>query len=262
MWQQVQQRSKIVLWLIVLGILAGERAPSAAWAQNQKDSPAHKVKVLVILIGGMDSDPTAAQIQQKAKRPEGNSGMYRLMGDLKHDQINAQYFNWNGTDAGKIKAKPVPGTAPMIAAIQQEKQADPLCQVVIVGNSWGGHTAAQVCQEIGELKAPISVDSLVFLDPSSAGRTGKGKPEKLPPNVKHAVNYYTRNVFGWRSLSADERLENIDLGDRKFGFLVDRGPAYDATFDFQAHVAAEWDERIHADIRKRILARVEMPEGK
>lgn len=244
-------RFKHLLFLSVVAIVFHS---NCCQAQPLRSSVVRGPSALVVLIGGMDSDPTAAQMQRTAKRHEGNSGMYRLLGDLKHEQVVVQYFNWNGTEAGKIQTAPIPGSRPIIDTIRGHVQAHPQSRVIVVGNSWGGHTAWQLCQEMLESPAPVAIDYVVFLDPSSAGRAGKSRPQQLPINIKQAVNYHTRNLFGWRTWPDEVRIENIDLGDRKHGFLVDGGPAYDSAFNFAAHVAAEWDERLHADIRKRIFA--------
>ena len=207
---------------------------------------------LVVLIGGMDSDPTAEQIAGKAPRNAGNSGLYRLRSDLQHPQIVTEYFNWNGTRAGQIHSQPAPQSAVIAETIRQHVRQHPRDQVVIVGNSWGGHTTYEVCQQLVESTAPVAVDYVIFLDPSSTGRADTSRPKRLPININRSTNIYTRNVFGWGKWPKDDRIENIDLGDEKHGFLTKGGPAYNSTFDFSAHVAAEWDERIHAKIHKRI----------
>jgi hypothetical protein len=247
--------SIVARFFIVLSIVAvaGRSSTCQAQAQTAVAPVAKQPSLLVVLIGGMDSDPTADQVRKTAKRAEGNSGLYRLMGDLQHDQIETRYFNWNGTAAGQIKTKPVPGQKAIIDSIRDHLQAHPQSKVILVGNSWGGHTVCQVCQEIGEGPDLVPIEFAVFLDPSSTGRAGRGRPDKLPANVKQAVNYHTRNLFCWRAWPNDKRFENIDLGDQQYGFLVRGGPAYDASFNFDAHVAAEWDERVHADIRTRVL---------
>ena len=74
---------------------------------------------LVVLIGGMDSDPTAEQIAGKAPRTAGNSGLYRLRSDLQHPQIVTEYFNWNGTRAGQIHSQPAPQSAVIAETIRQ-----------------------------------------------------------------------------------------------------------------------------------------------
>ncbi|MDB5386155.1 MAG: hypothetical protein JWM11_1801 [Planctomycetaceae bacterium] len=243
--------AQILILFAIMAVVA-EFQLSACLAQQPQTAAFREANVLVVLIGGMDSDPTAAQIQNTARRHEGNSGMFRLQRDLKHDRIVSHYFNWNGTRAGKIQAKPTPGPTAIIETIRGHLQRHPQSRVIIVGNSWGGHTAWQVCQEIFDSPQPVAIDCVMFLDPSSAGRSAKSRPVRLPLNVARSVNYHTRNLFGWRSWPNEERMENIDLGDRKHGFLVDGGPAYDSAFNFEAHVAAEWDERLHADICKRI----------
>jgi hypothetical protein len=66
------------------------------------------------------------------------------------------------------------------------------------------------------------------------------------------MNYFTRHKLSWRYWPDEPRVENIDLGDPRFGYLVEDGPPYDSAVNFEAHVFAEWDERIHSDIRRRI----------
>ncbi len=208
---------------------------------------------LVVLIGGMDSDPTPEQIAGTSPRSAGNSGLYRLQGDLRHPQLVTEYFNWNCTRAGQIKSKPAPQTAIIAEAIRGHIRKHPRDLVVLVGNSWGGHTTFEVCQELANSATPVAIDYVVFLDPSSTGRADTARPKRLPININRATNFHTRNLFGWGKWPKEDRIENIDLGDEKHGFRTPNGPAYDSTFDFSAHVAAEWDERIHAAIRKRIL---------
>ena len=207
--------------------------------------------VCVILIGGVDSDPTPRQIEGTAPRGQGQSGMYQLAGDLAKEGLATEYFNWNGTRAGKIKEQPphTKGIAKFIIDRHAERPAE---RLAIVANSWGGHTAWEVCQALQEPE--ILIELALFLDPSSAGRAQSARPTPFPTCIKSARNYYTRNFFGWREWPGEERLVNIDLGDAKHGFLVTGGPRYDSTFDAQAHIAAEWDPRIHAEITKQVVA--------
>jgi pimeloyl-ACP methyl ester carboxylesterase len=201
----------------------------------------------------MDSDPTAEQIAGTAPRNRGNSGMFQLAGDLRGDRVTAEYFNWNGTRAGALNSPDPPRSNAVADFVRDYVQNHPRDRIALVGNSWGGHTALEVAQQLFAHEAPVAVNLVVFLDASSAGR-GIAKPQALPLNVNRAAHYFTRNVFAWGRLDAEKRLENIDLGDPASGFMRDGRPAYNARFDFQAHVAAEWDERIHADIRRRLLA--------
>ena len=53
----------------------------------------------------------------------------------------------------------------------------------------------------------------------------------------------------------------FDLGDPKQGYMTSGVPAYAAPFDFAAHVAAEWDPKIHADIERRLLEIVQPPDS-
>lgn len=212
---------------------------------------AREPRVLVVLIGGMDSDPTAEQLAGRAERGRGNSGMYQLQGDLRSAGLDTEYFNWNGTRAGRIGEKRPPHAAAIRDVIRERLQTHAQDRVCLVGNSWGGHTAYEVCRELYETEQPLRVESLVLLDPSSTGRSLK-KPTELPVNVGRAVNYYTRNAFVWGKLKSP-KLINVDLGDPGSGFLEQGGPEYNALFSFPAHVSAEWDNRIHADIQRRVL---------
>ena len=275
---------------------------------------------IIVLIGGNHSDPSPAQLQGRTGRG-GNSGLWRMKGDLqKHDQLPAEYFNWNGTRGGKIDEASPPGADGIAKLIRRRRAQDPDAKIILVGNSWGGHTAWQVCRVLnGETVAPVgggqasidtsavrneaevnaqesivtnkspatpneqvvdtggkpesptglagapqespvaqpeetevAVDLVVFLDPSSFGRTKDPNPTVMPPNVRGVVNYFTRNTFSWNKLSDDPRIKNVDLGDPQNGFVYPGGPKYDSVLNWTAHVSAEWDERIHAEIRRQI----------
>ncbi len=208
--------------------------------------------LMVVLVGGFVSDPTPDQVNDNAGRG-GNSGMYRLCRDLQEgDGIAAEYFNWNGTRAGNIRMRKPPMARGIAEFIREQRSEHPDERLVIIGNSWGGHTAREVCEQLTEAPA-IPVEEVVFLDPSSLARTVNGKRSGgLPQNVSHAVNYFTRHKLSWRHWPDEPRVENIDLGDPRHGYLIEKGPHYDSTIDFKAHVAAEWDDRIHLDIRRRI----------
>ena len=208
--------------------------------------------IFVVLIGGFDSDPTADQIANKAQRGVGNSGMFQLAGDLRQDGIRAEYFNWNGTSAGKMNEQPAPLSKGIAERIRRQHQVRPLERLAIVGNSWGGHTAWEVSQLLADEPA-VPLDLVVFLDPSSVGRFDKSQPEKLPSNIRRAATIATRNALGWRKWADEPRADFVDLGDPANGFLKKPGPAYDSLFDVKAHVAAEWDFAIHKDIRTRLL---------
>lgn len=212
----------------------------------------HPPRLLTVLIGGIDSDPTPTQIDGTAGRHAGNSGLYRLAGDLGRQRVMTEYFNWNGTRAGKIKEDKPPGAPAIADVIRQHLQQFPGDRVAVVGNSWGGHTALEVARELRRSDAPLAIHLAIFLDASSAGR-GPARPKSLPINVNRAVSYFTHNRFVWGSWDAGPRLLNIDLGDPAQHFLIKGGPAYDAPFDVKAHVAAEWDETIHADIGRRLV---------
>ncbi len=223
------------------------------------DSLTAEVKVappLVVLIGGIDSDPTPEQIAGIAARGEGNCGPFQLCGDLLAEGYRAEYFNWNGTRAGEIEAESPPFAEGIAECIRNMCNEQPGAPVVIVGNSWGGHTAWEVC-ELLSAEPAIDVELVVFLDPSSLGRLNAIRPESLPACIKSAATYFTRNAGGWGAWEAEPRIENIDLGDTANGFLIPGGPAYDSVFSISAHIAAEWDEHIHRVIRERIAQAVD-----
>jgi pimeloyl-ACP methyl ester carboxylesterase len=208
--------------------------------------------LLAILIGGIDSDPTPAQIAGMAGRREGNSGLYRFAGDLAGDLVVPEYFNWNGTRAGEIKTKDPSGPSGITEFVRRHLQEYPADRLAIVGNSWGGHTALEVARHLREGETPLAVNLVIFLDASSTGR-GSAKPKTLPVNVNRAVSFYTRNAFVWGKWDVGKRLENVDLGDPANRFIVNGEPPYNAPFDIRGHVAAEWDEEIHLDIRRRLM---------
>lgn len=243
---------------ILIAFIASCLAPTAPSADDTardatRRNPQRPAHLLVVLIGGIESDPTPEQIAGTAARNEGNSGLYRLAGDLAREQVIPEYFNWNGTRAGKIKEKNPPRARGIADFIDAHVQTFPGDRVAIVGNSWGGHTALEVVQLLGSGETPLAVNLIVFLDASSTGR-GAAKPQALPVNVSRAVSYFTRNVFVWGRWDAGRRLENIDLGDPARRSKNGRDPDYSAPFDMRAHAAAEWDEEIHADIHRRLLA--------
>lgn len=249
-------RSPWVWCLLPAVILAVPcRVPAVRLSAEEKPpsrDPKRSVHLLAVLIGGIDSDPTPAQIDGTAARSEGNSGLYRLAGDIAGRRVISEYFNWNGTRAGKIKTKDPPRARGIAEFIRDHVQKFPGDRIALVGNSWGGHTALEVVQQLGAGSAPLAVDLVVFLDPSSTAR-GAGRPKLLPGNVQRAVNYFTRNVFVWGKWDAGERIENIDLGDPAKRYMTGGEPPYNLPFDVRGHVAAEWDERIHGEIAEHLL---------
>src|SRR5262245_48454471 len=120
------------------------------------------VHLLAVLIGGIDSDPTPAQIGGTAGRREGNSGLYRLAGDLAGDLVVPEYFNWNGTRAGEIKMKDPPGPRGITEFVCRHLQEHPADRLALVGNSWGGHTALEVVRQLRESETPLAVNLVVF----------------------------------------------------------------------------------------------------
>jgi hypothetical protein len=242
-------------FLLFLTIVAVVGAPACAEdlpVPRKLKFPRRQPHLLVILIGGIDSDPTPGQIEGTAARQEGNSGLYQFAGDVEQELVMPEYFNWNGTRAGRIKDKNPPRAQGIANHIDLHLQEFPGDRIALVGNSWGGHTALEVLEDLVAREAPLAVHLVVFLDPSSTGR-GPAKPKALPINVRRGVSYCTRNAFVWGNWDAGIRLENIDLGDPACGFIRNGQPPYNARFNTQAHITAEWDQRIHEDIRRRVI---------
>jgi pimeloyl-ACP methyl ester carboxylesterase len=241
-----------LLFVTITGALYAPLAADEQPTQPRLTRARQPTRLLVVLIGGIDSDPTPAQIDGTARRQEGNSGLFQLAGDLRREAVQPEYFNWNGTRAGQIKDKNPPRARGIADFVDEHLQRRPGDRVALVGNSWGGHTALEVLEDLLNRKSPLAVHLTVFLDPSSTGR-GPPQPKSLPINVNRAVNYCTRNAFVWGRWNAGDRLEHIDLGEPELGFMRDGQPPYAAKFNPQAHIAAEWDPRIHAEIRDRVL---------
>ncbi len=243
------RQNKFVRFLLLASCttLQADEKPSS----RDSKRPAH---LLVVLIGGVDSDPSPAQIAKTAARHEGNSGLYRCAGDIAGNRVLPEYFNWNGTRAGQIKDKVPPKSRGIAEFIRAHLQNFPGDRVAIVGNSWGAHTAAgRFYKDLstGGEDAAGGRSAWVFLDPSSTGR-GPARPKVLPICANRAVNYFTRNSFVWGNWDAGPRLTNVDLGDPAAGYMTRGTPAYNSTFNLQAHIAAEWDENIHKDILARL----------
>jgi pimeloyl-ACP methyl ester carboxylesterase len=235
----------LTVWFLVC------TGPLAA-VDRQAAGARRPAQTLCILIGGFNSDPTPAQIAGTAARGEGNSGLYRMSRDLSVEGAMTRYFNWNGSAAGELLRPNPPGALGIAAAVRDHLQAHPFDKLAIVGNSWGGHTAHEVALDLHRHPTPTAIDLLVYLDASSAARA-KGRPQGLTANVNHAVNYFTRNAFVWGRLDAGRRMHNIDLGDPVLGYMRGGLPEYNATLNVRAHIAAEWDEKIHSEIISRIL---------
>jgi len=236
--------------LVCLGIIAASSVRPVI-AQPQVDATARRQPHLfVVCIGGADSDPTEEQIAGTAVRGQGNSGLFQLCGDLRRERVIAEYFNWNGTRAGQFLDPPPPLARGIALFIREHLQQHPSDALAIVGNSWGGQTALEVARLLSQ-ETPLAIQGMIFLDGGSLLRARK--PTGVPLNVNCTVNYFTRNGFVWGRLPEHSSLLNIDLGDKVNGYLRDGGTAYDAPFDIRAHVAAEWDGRIHGDIIRRLL---------
>lgn len=232
-------------------------APAGHPPTLRGESPTAEIapQLLAVFIGGMDSDPTPEQIAGTAAKNRGNSGLFQLCGELHDPRIVCEYFNWNGTRAGDLKNPRPPQTDSIVSRIREHLKNHPRSRVLIVGNSWGGHTAWQVADALVNSERPLAIDRMIFLDASSTGRAIARHPDHLPINIKRAVHYYTHNLFCWGAWDC-ERLRTVDLGDPDLGYTRDGAPAYAATFDFQAHVAAEWDPRIHHEIKRAALQMV------
>ena len=262
LWIRARCRAKFSLLCIALLSSAylhtGADLATAESGQSPDTGKPRPAQLLVVCVGGMDSDPTPEQRAGTARRGRGNSGLFQLCQDLHREQVAAEYFNWNGTRAGHLKSLASPGAGAIAGFVNDHLQAYPGDRLALVGNSWGGHTALQVAGLLRTQETPLAIEMVVFLDASSAGRDAATE-RALPDNVNRAVHYFTRNAFVWGRWDAGSRLENIDLGKPDGGFLQRGGPAYDSPFNFRAHVAAEWDDRIHADMQRRLIDLIPVP---
>lgn len=209
-------------------------------------------RVLAVLIGGFDSDPTPAQLDGTAPPGTGRSGLYQLSRDLKQQGIAARFFNWDGSGPGEMGQGNPPGAAAIAKFLRDYHNEHADVPLVVVGNSWGGQTAVEVVTLLAQGDSPTPIVQLHLMDASSFLRSFVGLPA-VPENVQAVTNYYTHNAITTGALADDERVENIDLGDGANGFLRDDWGHYDATNDWRAHVLVEWDPLIHRDIERRIL---------
>ena len=206
----------------------------------------------VVVISGMDSDPTEAQIAGKEMRGSGNSGMFQLVGDLKEKGFECSFYNWNGTEAGNGKAEDAPGAKQIADDMTLLAQETDNLEFLLVGHSWGGHTIMDVATLLKENQL-VSITKAIVVDPSSTMR-GK-RAESLPENIPQMDNYYTANTFCWGEWKDEQpRINNVFLGDPENGFCVDGHPNYAGFFDWKAHVATEWDQKIHAAIIEKLEA--------
>ncbi|HBH52237.1 MAG TPA: hypothetical protein DDY91_10125 [Planctomycetaceae bacterium] len=233
-------------------VALGQVLPAEAVRPARQGPSAASRRLFCVLIGGMDSDPTPEQLAGTARRDQGNSGLYRLRADLQESDVEAVYFNWNGTRAGELAHPQPPHARAIVDCLREHGRESPRDRLAVVGNSWGGHTAYEVARTLAASDRPLALDLVVFLDPSSTGRA-LVPPRNRPITINRSVNYYTRNRFVWGPLKIAENHDNIDLGDPSTGYLRPDGAKYQSPFDFPAHVAAEWDERIHSDIRRRLM---------
>lgn len=204
---------------------------------------------LVIVISGFDSDPSPEQIEGKSMRGRGNSGMYQLAADLTTAGLKTEFFNWNGTRAGKFTHKDAPGASGIVSFIRGVNDHGRLKHLVVVGHSWGGHTMLEVAEKL-KSDPQIHVSLAIGVDPSSLSRGERSKD--LPSSIDACVINHTNNAFVWGAWKNCDRVENIDLGDSANGFKAWNGGDYAAKFDIAAHNAAEWDEAIHEDLVRRI----------
>ena len=241
---------KLLFLSLALLLASCAKSPDTASDLSSSDEIVlPKIHYHIVVISGFESDPTAEQIAGTSPRRVGNSGMYQLMGDLKAKNFDCSFYNWNGTQAGNIRDKKAPKSKGIAADMLARLEDNPDTEFVLIGHSWGGHTLLEVAAELSENEKAI-IKYATVVDPSSLMR-GK-RVEQLPVNIPILVNYYTGNAFCWGAWKDEERVENIELGDSANGFSVDGRPNYGSKFDTHAHTAAEWDEKIHADICKRV----------
>lgn len=204
----------------------------------------------VILIGGFDSDPTKKQIKGTARMGRGSSGLYQLHRDLESMGTASRYFNWEGSDAGRLGRSGAPGPTRIINYIRQFHLKNSCLKTAIIGASWGGYTALEVTEGLNSKENVIPVEALILVDASAFFRNLKGLPP-ISENVMHAINYFTHNRISTGALT-DVRVENIDLGNSINGFLRNHWARYNRRGDWRAHVLSQWDPYIHQDIHNRM----------
>ena len=176
----------------------------------------------VILIGGFDSDPTKKQLNGTARRGRGSSGLYQLHRDLASIGTASRYFNWEGSDAGRLGRSGAPGPARIANYIRQYHLKNSHLKTAIIGASWGGYTALEVTELLNSTENIIPVETLILVDASAFFRNLKGLPP-ISENVMHTINYFTHNRISTGVLT-DVRVENIDLGNSsKSGYHMKYG---------------------------------------
>jgi pimeloyl-ACP methyl ester carboxylesterase len=237
--------AKVFLPLILIVLTCSE--PSIAETLSESRS------TLVVVVSGFGSDASADQISNKAQRGQGNSGMYQMMGGLKTAGFSTIFFNWNGTSAGHYNDRNAPGAKAIAASIRDAFAKNKIEHLVLVGHSWGGHTMLEVAQELNS-QPVIKIELAIGVDPSSLGR-GESTGQ-LPPNIDKLVYFRTGNAFCWSGWKDEPRVECIDLGNPANGFMHGGKADYAAVFDVSAHMAVEWDERVHAELVSRIKKNV------
>lgn len=101
--------------------------------------------------------------------------------------------------------------------------------IVIVGHSLGGNAAFDIANELDKQNIPIEL--IVTFDAT--------RPQPVPKNVLHLVNFYQENGFG-KQVSASPgfkgELTNVDL-------TTDTG---------LSHVTIDKSPRLHAMVMKKI----------
>lgn len=247
----------IILATSIVAILALGCAQKVADTKDPTPVPKEQPPATnyhVVVISGFESDPTAAQIAGQSMRGSGNSGMFQLKGDLESEGIECSFFNWNGTDAGDIHNKDAGGPARIVSSMIETRDKSNHTEFIFVAHSWGAHTMLDVAAKL-QSNSDIKINSSFVIDASSLMR-GK-RSETLPENIPSMTSYHTANAFCWGPWKNEPRITNVDLADPENGYTVNGHPNYASTFDTAAHTHAEWDQKIHSDIRKQILAVVE-----
>ena len=221
---------------------------------DHQEAAVPSINYHVVVISGFESDPTDLQIAGQSMRGVGNSGMFQLKGDLESEGIDCSFFNWNGTDAGDIHNEDAGGAVRIASSMIEIQEKNNHTEFIFVGHSWGAHTFLDVATELVS-NSDIKINSSFVIDASSFMR-GKRK-EKLPENIPSLTSYHTANSFCWGPWKNEPRITNVDLADPENGYTVNGHPNYASSFDTAAHTHAEWDQKIHGDIRKQILAILE-----
>jgi hypothetical protein len=179
------------------------------------------------------AQPTAAQVQVDLLR--GLADIFSRGMDTLTDKLNRQ-----GYSARVYSTHAWPTVAQRIADRYSRGHKD---IVVIIGHSLGANAAFDIANALDRQSIPVEL--IVTFDAT--------RPQPVPKNVLHFVNFYQENGFG-KKVSADPafkgELNNIDLtADTGLSHVtIDKSPR------LHAMVMQKIADIVNKDLQKRIQA--------